>query len=83
MATQSKTTIQEVLIEEPTEQAAPVVLDDGPVVVESANVSARVKGTWTMHYGNRSWNFVDGQRYDIPRDLFNHLRKYGNIYDTL
>ena len=83
MAAQSKSTIQEVLIEDTEEQAAPVVVDDGPVIVQDATVSARVKGTWTMYYGNRKWDFVDNQRYDLPRDLFNYLRRYGNIYDTL
>jgi hypothetical protein len=26
---------------------------------------------------------VDGQRYKLPRELFNYLKKSGNIYDTL
>jgi hypothetical protein len=26
---------------------------------------------------------VDGHRYDLPLDLYEYLRKNGNIYDTL
>jgi len=46
-------------------------------------VSARVKGSWTMFWGQTSWNFQDGQRYKLPRDLFEYLKQAGNIYDTL
>lgn len=46
-------------------------------------VSARVKGTWVMFWGQTSWNFQDGTRYRLPRDLFDYLRSSGNIYDTL
>jgi hypothetical protein len=46
-------------------------------------ISARVKGSWTMFWGQTSWNFQDGQRYKLPRDLFEYLKSSGNIYDTL
>jgi len=46
-------------------------------------VSARVKGSWVMFWSQSSYSFVDGQRYKLPRDLFNYLKKSGNIYDTL
>jgi hypothetical protein len=46
-------------------------------------ISARVKGTWVMFWGTQSFNFEDGVRYSIPQDLYNYLRKSGNIYDTL
>lgn len=46
-------------------------------------VNARVKGSWTMFWGQTSWNFQDGQRYKLPRDLFEYLKQSGNIYDTL
>ncbi len=46
-------------------------------------VSARVKGSWVMFWNKSSYSFVDGQRYKLPRDLFNYLKRSGNIYDTL
>lgn len=61
----------EVVVAEPTP-----TFDDG-------RVSARVKGTWNMMWGNTIWNFQDGNRYRLPRDLFTYLKEYGNIYDTM
>lgn len=46
-------------------------------------VSAKVKGSWVMFWSQSSYSFVDGQRYKLPRELFNYLKKTGNIYDTL
>ena len=46
-------------------------------------VSARVKGSWVMFWSQSTYSFVDGQRYKLPRQLFNYLKKSGNIYDTL
>lgn len=62
------------------------VVVDEPVVVMTKDpdvVSARVKGTWKMFWGRDSYSFVDGKRYQLPRDLFNYLKNSGNIYDTL
>lgn len=49
----------------------------------SSEVSARVKGSWTMFWGHDTWIFNDGKRYKLPRGLFEYLKKNGNIYDTL
>lgn len=46
-------------------------------------INAKVKGTWTQYWGSEQFSFVDGQRYKLPRDLFNYLKNSGNIYDTL
>ena len=46
-------------------------------------INAKVKGTWTQYWGTEQFSFVDGQRYKLPRDLFNYLKDSGNIYDTL
>lgn len=55
-----------------------------PVPTEESNLKqARVKGSWTMYWGGSVYNFVDGKRFNIPKDLYNYLRKNGNIYDTL
>ena len=51
--------------------------------VKSSEVSALVKGSWTMFWGKETWIFNDGHRYKLPRDLFEYLKKNGNIYDTL
>jgi len=55
-----------------------------PVPTEESNlIQARVKGSWNMYWGGSVYNFVDGKRFNIPKDLYNYLRKNGNIYDTL
>lgn len=59
------------------------VVEVQPLEVSSDDVSARVKGTWTMFWGQLVFNFEDGNRYTLPRDLYNYLKKSGNIYDTL
>lgn len=56
--------------------------EDQEVIVSPTHKSARVKGTWTMYWGAQEFDFVDGQRYDIPADLYGYLLSHGNIYDT-
>jgi hypothetical protein len=68
---------------EPVEADEAPAVEVQPTIVSSDMISARVKGTWTMFWGQHSFNFEDGSRYSIPRDLYNYLRKNGNIYDTL
>ena len=46
-------------------------------------VTVRIKGTWRMYWGTSAYDFVDGNRYTIPRGLFDHLRQHGNVYDTM
>lgn len=53
------------------------------VSTEGNFVNARVKGTWKMFWGSQSYDFVDGKRYKLPKDLYAYLRASGNIYDTL
>jgi hypothetical protein len=53
------------------------------VVVNDDLVSARVKGTWSMNWGPSKYNFEDGKRYRIPRELFQYLKSRACIYDTL
>jgi len=54
-----------------------------PLVLTKDEVSARVKGTWTLFYAQASYDFVDGTRYKLSRDLYEYLKRSGNIYDTL
>ena len=54
-----------------------------PIVVTPATQRARIKGTWRMSFSGQSWDFVDGENYDLPPDLYEYLRGHGNIYDTL
>jgi hypothetical protein len=56
---------------------------DAPLVLRPATRSCRVKGTWTLFYGGDAYEFVDGQHYDLPHDLFEYLKTNGNIYDTM
>jgi len=67
----------ETVVEEVPEIATPVP------AVGSNLVQARIKGTWTMYYGNMVYNFVDGKSFNIPKDLYAYLKKNSNIYDTL
>lgn len=62
------------------------VVVEEPITVlatDSNIVNARIKGTWKMFWGSDSYDFVDGKRHKIPKDLYAYLRKSGNIYDTL
>jgi hypothetical protein len=52
-------------------------------IVEDTLVSARVKGTWVMTWGTERFDFEDGKRYRIPKDLFNYLKARSCIYDTM
>ena len=86
MATKKTTKIAEVLIEaedDVVEEAPAPAPKAAPTIVAPTTKNAKIKGTWTMYYGNKRWDFVDGQRYDLPMDLFNYLKGSGNIYDTL
>ena len=83
MATNKTTQIAEVLIEEEVEEAKAPAPSPEPTIVAPTTKNAKIKGTWTMFWGTTKWNFVDGHRYDIPLDLFEYLKKSGNIYDTL
>lgn len=59
------------------------IVAEPSVVVNNDLVTARVKGTWKMFWGTSSYDFKDGSRYRLPRDLFYYLKKNGNIYDTM
>ena len=60
----------------------PIEVSDEVVVADDL-VSARIKGTWDMIWGDNTYPFVDGKRYRIPRDLFQYLKSRSCIYDTL
>ena len=62
-------------VEEDATQQETIVKDD--------IVSARIKGTWVMTWGSDKYDFEDGKRYRIPRDLFHYLKSRSCIYDTL
>jgi hypothetical protein len=79
-ASKNTTKIAEVLIEDEVEAPAPA---PQATIVSPTTKNAKIKGTWTMYYGTGKWDFVDGHRYDLPLDLYEYLRKNGNIYDTL
>jgi uncharacterized protein (DUF2147 family) len=66
------------VVEETTEAPAKVVAPGAPETKKG-----RVKGTWRMHWGSQIFDFEDGKTYDLPVGLHDHLRTYGNIYDTL
>jgi len=80
-----KKEIKEFVEEEVTEESS-AVSDTAEILDANTKedmVSARVKGTWVMFWSKSSYSFKDGERYNIPRDLYNYLRNAGNIYDTL
>jgi hypothetical protein len=84
MATNKTTKIAEVLIDEDEVVEAPAPAPKAePTIVAPTTKNAKIKGTWTMYWGTTKWNFIDGHRYDIPLDLFDYLKRSGNIYDTL
>ena len=62
-----------------TPETAETIVGD----TEDSIVSARVKGTWVMTWGTERFDFEDGKRYRIPKDLFNYLKARSCIYDTM
>jgi hypothetical protein len=68
-----------------TEEPEAVVVDNSPdvVIANPFTKSGRVKGTWAMHFDGIDYDFVDKQRYDLPIALYNYLKDYDNIYETL
>ncbi len=70
---------------EDVEELDNVVVEETVTVTSTDDdyTSARVKGTWKMFWGQASYDFKDGNRYKLPKDLYAYLRKSGNIYDTL
>ena len=76
-----KTTPQ--FADETLEDDEDTVVYEPATVVNDDLVSVRIKGTWLMHWGNMKFDFKDGNRYRIPRDLFHYLKKHGNVYDTM
>ena len=75
------------VIEDVVEEKAPIAEifeETHDVVVAVANTkTAKVKGSWTMYWGNDIYEFEDGKRYKLPLDLYGYLVNHGNIYDTL
>jgi hypothetical protein len=53
------------------------------VEVRPTTKRARVKGTWQMYWGDQIFDFVDGNYFMVPADLYDYLRKRSCIYDTL
>lgn len=85
MATKKTSTTPSEFVEEPETIVEESATEEKAVVAPGApgTKKARVKGTWTMHWGSQVFDFEDGKTYTIPADLFDHLKSYGNIYDTL
>lgn len=67
---------------EPTSDDDEVVATPAPAAGSNTK-RARIKGTWTMYWGTKVFNFEDGKTFNIPADLYEHLKAHGNIYDTL
>jgi hypothetical protein len=59
------------------------VVHSTTIEIKDDLVSARIKGTWQMTWGTEKFDFEDGKRFRIPRELFQYLKKSGNVYDTL
>lgn len=66
------------VVEEAVEETKTVVAPGAPDTKK-----ARIKGTWRMHWGPDVYDFEDGKTFTIPTGLYEHLKAYGNVYDTL
>ena len=86
------TTVTSVIKGGGRERTEPPLLEDGDddvvvqnpgVVVSDDMVNVRIRGSWEMIWGQDTYDFEDGRRYKIPRDLFNYLKVHRNIYDTM
>ena len=73
--------VEEVPVDEPADDE--VSVETTPVVVADNTKTAKVKGSWSMYWGNSVYEFEDGKRYKLPLDLYGYLVQHGNIYDTL
>lgn len=69
-------------VEEDDTTPADVVEVEEQTVVDDLK-TARIKGTFNFMWGQATYDFVDGKRYRIPADMYDYLRSYGNIYDTM
>lgn len=81
----SRKQVDPLFVDESIDDDDEIVIDE-PIVVTSTDnnlVTAKVKGTWVMFWGQDKFDFEDGKRYKLPKDLFQYLRASGNIYDTL
>lgn len=82
----TKKEIKEFVEQEQDQSLYEIARDEAEVLDPNTKddfVSARVKGSWVMFWSHTSYSFNDGQRYKLPRELFNYLKRSGNIYDTL
>ena len=70
-----------VVVPEPEQKVAQ--FQEPAMTVTPTTRNARVKGTWVMHWGADKFDFEDGRRYELPKELFEYLKRRGNIYDTL
>lgn len=69
-------------VEEDDTMPTDVVEVEEQTVVDDLK-TARIKGTFNFMWGQTVYDFVDGKRYRIPADMYDYLRSYGNIYDTM
>ena len=69
-------------VEEDDTMPTDVVEVEEQTVVDDLK-TARIKGTFNFMWGQNVYDFVDGKRYRIPADMYDYLRSYGNIYDTM
>ena len=53
------------------------------ILLKKSSVAGRVPQPGDLDYGELAINFEDGKTYNIPSDLWSHLKTHGNIYDTL
>lgn len=78
-APQQLTTIANVFNNAPAPAPQVEVQDEPEVVVERTHRDARVNATWSLYYGGRRYDFVAGQVYNLPLEVFNYLRNSGNL----
>jgi hypothetical protein len=86
MASKKSLTTTTSMFSEPVEEIIEEeILEEKAVVAPGGNGTrkGRIKGTWTMYWGNSIFNFEDGKTYTIPNALYDYLKENGNIYDTL
>lgn len=65
------------------EETPKAVTESKATAPASDFITARVKGTWKMYWGRETFDFVDGKRYKLPRELHAYLVRHSNIYDTV
>lgn len=59
-----------------------IVSTETVIVATPATRRVRMRGTSTLHYGGRSYDFVANQWVELPDEVATYVTQYGMTFDT-